>query len=72
MKHTITLLAALLLAPLAALQAAEIYVATTGDDANPGTKARPLATIQAAVNKLQPGDTDRTHKLHFQGGGGIR
>jgi hypothetical protein len=29
----------------------------TGDDAKPGTEAQPLATIQAAVNKLQPGDT---------------
>lgn len=49
--------ATLLWVPLAALQAAGIYVAMTGNDANPGTKARPLATIQAAVNKLQPGDT---------------
>ncbi len=57
MKNTLTLLTAVLLAPLAALQAAEFHVATTGSDANPGTKARPLATIQAAVNKLQPGDT---------------
>lgn len=57
MKPTLTFLLTLLLASLATLQAAEIYVATTGNDANPGTKAKPFATIQAAVNKLQPGDT---------------
>ncbi len=36
--------------------AADIYVAPNGSDANPGTEAAPLATLQAAVNKLQPGD----------------
>ena len=51
------ILAALLLAPLAALGAAEFHVATNGSDADPGTEVRPLATIQAGVNKLQPGDT---------------
>ena len=39
------------------IQAAEFHVAPDGNDTNPGTKARPFATIQAAVNKLQPGDT---------------
>jgi hypothetical protein len=39
------------------LSGAELYVAPVGDDANPGTKARPLATIQAGVDKLRPGDT---------------
>jgi len=38
------------------VQAAEFYVATNGDDANPGTLEQPLATLQAAVGKLQPGD----------------
>lgn len=51
------ILAALCLAPLVALHAADFFVATNGDDANPGTVAQPLATLQAAVNKLQPGDT---------------
>lgn len=40
--------AALLWVPLAALQASEIYVATTGNDANPGTKAKPFATLERA------------------------
>ncbi len=39
MKHTLTLLTFLLLAPLAALHAAEFYVAPSGNDADPGTKA---------------------------------
>ena len=57
------LLTALLLAPLAALHAAEFYVAPngndvnpgtvlhvspTGDDANPGTADKPLRTFVAA------------------------
>jgi len=44
-----------------AVTAAESHVATTGSDANPGTVAQPLATLQAGVNKLQPGDTLRIH-----------
>ena len=51
------ILAALLLAPLGALNAEEFHLAPTGNDANPGTEAKPLATLQAGVNKLQPGDT---------------
>jgi len=38
-------------------RASDVYVAPGGSDANPGTAAAPLATIQAAVDKLQPGDT---------------
>ena len=40
--------------------AAQIVVARNdpkADDKNPGTEARPLKTIQAAVDKAQPGDT---------------
>ena len=33
-----------------------IFVATTGNDANPGTKAEPLRTIQKAANAAKPGD----------------
>ncbi len=43
------------------INAAEFHVATTGSDANPGTVAQPRATLQAAVNKLQPGDTLLIH-----------
>jgi parallel beta-helix repeat protein len=37
--------------------ATEYYVATAGDDANPGTESRPLSTINKGVSVLQPGDT---------------
>jgi len=57
MKHTFTLLTALLLAPTAALQAAEFYVATNGVDTNPGTLERPFRTIQKAAETARPGDT---------------
>ncbi len=33
--------------------AAELYVSPTGSDANPGTKARPMATLAAAQTKLR-------------------
>lgn len=39
------------------LLATDLYVANNGNDHNPGTKSEPLATIQSAVNRLQPGDT---------------
>lgn len=41
----------------AAAHAATFYAAPTGNDTNSGTQAQPLATLQAAVNRLQPGDT---------------
>ncbi|MEX1048339.1 MAG: right-handed parallel beta-helix repeat-containing protein [Akkermansiaceae bacterium] len=91
MKHPLTLLSALLIAPLVALHATEVpqlpvaaittgapeglasvsadgeqvekadpilyHVAMEGADANPGTSsAAPLRTIQAAVERMQPGD----------------
>jgi pectin methylesterase-like acyl-CoA thioesterase len=57
MKHILTLLVALLLAPPAALHAADFHVATNGSDTNPGTKDKPFKTIQASIDKLMPGDT---------------
>ncbi|GAA1671318.1 pectate lyase [Glycomyces endophyticus] len=39
----------------ASAQTTTITVATNGNDANPGTVAAPLLTIQAAVNKAVPG-----------------
>jgi alpha-N-arabinofuranosidase len=44
-----------------ALQAAEFHVATTGDDANPGTAAAPLRTIQRGAELAQPGDVVTVH-----------
>ena len=39
-----------------ATPAAELYVAHDGNDANIGSKQKPLRTIQAAVNRMQAGD----------------
>ena len=55
-RHT-ALLAALLMAPLAAVRAADFFVAPAGNDANPGTEAKPFATVQRAQQDVAPGDT---------------
>jgi hypothetical protein len=47
----------LLCAATCAAHAAELHVATTGDDKQPGTSAAPLRTIQRAADLAQPGDT---------------
>ena len=39
------------------VSAADLYVATSGSDQNPGTIDRPLATIQRAVDMVTPGET---------------
>ncbi|MFZ4656958.1 MAG: right-handed parallel beta-helix repeat-containing protein [Caldilineaceae bacterium] len=39
------------------------YVATNGNDANPGTLAQPFATWQKAIDRAQPGDT-----IYLRGG----
>ena len=44
------------------LQAAELHVAITGNDSNPGTPLAPLRTIQRAAALAQPGDTITVHK----------
>ena len=62
-RHSIAACAAaLLLAPLAAATAAELHVALSGNDANPGTQAAPLRTIQHAADLAQPGDLITVHE----------
>lgn len=51
------MLAFLLLVQAATLQAADYFVAPAGDDANPGTEARPFASVQRAQQAALPGDT---------------
>ena len=68
MKHMPTLLAVLLLAPLAALHAAEFYVATTGDDANPGTEAKPFATFERAREAVRSAPKDGQRSVIVRGG----
>jgi hypothetical protein len=55
-SFAILMLGWLALAPAAA-QAADYYVAPTGDDANPGTEALPWASIQRSADVVTPGDT---------------
>jgi alpha-N-arabinofuranosidase len=45
----------------AAAPAAEIHVAVTGKDSNPGTAAAPLRTIQRAADLSRPGDVITVH-----------
>jgi len=45
----------------AAAQAATLHVAPTGADTADGSDAHPLRTIQAGVDRLQPGDTLLLH-----------
>jgi hypothetical protein len=49
--------AAILLSLPANILAATYYVATTGNDSNPGTQDAPFATIQHGVDSAAPGDT---------------
>jgi len=54
----LVLVAACVMGPMAcAVHAHTYYVATTGNDASAGTKARPWRTIQHAANMVQAGDT---------------
>jgi len=55
-RTTLPMLTVLLLFPLAALRAATIYVAPTGDDAQAGTDTQPLRTINRAAALVQAGD----------------
>ena len=43
--------------------AATYYVATNGNDANPGTQSQPFQTVQKGISVLQAGDT-----LYLRGG----
>ena len=46
----------------ASVFAAEIHVAKTGNDANPGSQTQPLQTIQKAAELAMPGDTVIVHE----------
>jgi hypothetical protein len=61
MKRTlIALIGAVALA--GTLYAAELHVATSGNDSNLGTQAAPLRTIQRAADLAQPGDVITVHE----------
>ena len=59
LAHAVLPLALCLAAPVPFAAAADYFVATHGDDANPGTEAKPWKTPQKASNSVQPGDTVR-------------
>ena len=61
MKHVFHSHSLALLLALSTAGAAELHVAITGKDANPGTSAAPLRTIQHAADLAQPGDTITVH-----------
>lgn len=60
MRNIAAALAALV-AVAAAAQAAEIHVAVSGRDSNPGTAAAPVRTIQRAADMARPGDVVTVH-----------
>jgi hypothetical protein len=53
MKHTFTLLTAMLLVSLAALHAAEFHVAPGGSNANTGTESKPFASLERARDAVR-------------------
>ena len=57
-----TLLPLLVIGAFAAtIHATELHVTTNGNDANPGTQAAPLRTIEHAAQLAQPGDVITVH-----------
>lgn len=61
-RRTFSIVALLLVAGIApASHATQYHVATTGNDANRGTKSAPLRTIQRAAELAQPGDVITVH-----------
>jgi hypothetical protein len=56
MKVNATFIAFFLLTPVATLHAAAFFVATNGDDVNPGDEQKPLRTTQAALDRMVAGD----------------
>lgn len=57
-----------LLTASAASHAATWYVATTGNDGNPGTAAQPFRTIQMGLSVAQSGDTVLVANGTYSGG----
>lgn len=55
--------------PLAASTGQAFYVATTGNDANPGTQTQPWKTIQKAMNALQSGQIAYVRAGTYETGG---
>ena len=69
-KSLLSLLLSLLLFPFAHPLFADLYVATTGDDANPGTLEKPLATVARARDRIRALREDQHGPvtIHVRGG----
>ncbi len=65
-----TLLLALLVFTILGLDARadKVFVSPSGDDANPGSKERPFATLERARGALRAAPKDGTHKVILRGG----
>jgi alpha-N-arabinofuranosidase len=62
-RHTLlACVAAVLFALPPVSQAADLHVALSGNDANPGSQAVPLRTVQHAADLAQPGDVITVHE----------
>jgi hypothetical protein len=57
MTRTVLIAAWAILSGYGCLNAAEFFVAPDGDDANPGTRAKPFASLMEAEKRMKPGDT---------------
>jgi hypothetical protein len=68
MRISLTLLTALLLAPLGALHAADFHVAPDGNDANPGTKEQPFATLDRARDAVRTIAPEQSRRVVLRGG----
>lgn len=66
-----TLVFAAVLCSTSVASAADLYVATTGSDANPGTAAKPMRSPIEALKRAAPGDVVRVRAGVYAGGGWI-
>jgi hypothetical protein len=67
MKRKLLSILTLLVLTVVNAQAATYYVATTGDDDNPGTQAQPFETLEKGINVAQTGDTVLVANGHYYG-----
>jgi hypothetical protein len=63
--RTAIVLIGLLSAVWSSADAATYHVATDGNDTAPGTEKQPWRTLQAAVDRLRPGDTLLVHEGNY-------
>jgi alpha-L-arabinofuranosidase len=62
MSMCVTFRGAIILLITMPFAAAEFHVSVHGDDANDGSRSKPLRTVSEAANRAQPGDTITVHE----------